>query len=314
MFDYLKTLFTKDFSKNSEDFDECIEQKNSKLVDEEVINEGLIYLHDEPDPYIRNYEMPSQLLDADNVNTSQVEIIDQKTGQKRMVSAEEAAQMQEKIPDGINVPGIGKFGGKNNKAPAKPAAQPQARPQQQVPPQPQPQVQPQHVVPQQPPQGYQQPPQGYQQPIQPQNGYPQQGYNVIPQQVPVQQQNQGIAYLPASEIAMIEGAYHLYVDLPGVSKESLKVNFNAGNLVISGERVGSIDLLRKSLKKPRSKKEPILNEHNTVPPFVVGKFEFKYPFQRLIDESAIEASMNDGILHVTLPHRVKGEEVSIPIM
>lgn len=313
MLKYLKSIFIKGSNEKVEYFDECIEDKNGKLVNEEIINESLFYSHDEPDPYIRNYKMPSQVLDADNVNTSQVEIIDQKTGQKRMVSSQEAAAMQEKIPDGINVPGIGKFGGKNNKTPQQPAARPQQ-------PQTQPQTQPQAPQPQQHP-NYQQP--QYQQPTQPQYQQPQgqpqyqqQPYNVVPQQtqqIAVQQQP-GAAYLPPSEIAMIEGAYHLYVDLPGVHKESLSVNFNAGNLIITGERVGSIDSLRKSLKKPRSKKEPILTEHNTVPPFVVGKFEFKYPFQRMVDESSIVAEMNDGILHITLPHRVKGEDVSIPIM
>jgi HSP20 family molecular chaperone IbpA len=335
MFSILKKLFSnKDSANLVESYDdkyECIEIKKNKLSNEEVIYDEILYVHELPAPFRRKQEMPSQLETPDNINTNQVEIIDQKTGKKMMLDASQASQMQEKVPDGINVPGLGKFDNKK-KAQGQRRAPQQGAPQQQAPRQAAPQQQqqqqqvPQQQVPQQ--QGYppqqQQAPQGYpqQQPqgFQPQGGYPQQnGYNVIPdynQQPPQQVHvNQSAGqYLPPSEIAMVEGAYHVYVDLPGVSKESLNVSFNAGTLNVTGERAGSITALRKEIKGPRGRKDPILTEHNTIPPFLVGKFEFKYPFQRLIDESKLEANMVDGVLHVMLPHRVKGEEVSIPIM
>ena len=329
MFNFLKKLFTLEQSHIPnglfDDKYDCIEVKKNKLTVEEKIYDELFYIHDLPEPFPRKEQMPSHLETPDNINTSQIEVIDQKTGKQVMMDANQVAQMQQKIPDGINVPGMGKFGSKGApKAPQKgPQPQPPTPPPQQ-PPQQAP-IPPQKGYPQQPmqqpmqqpiqqpmqqgyPQGY---PQGYQQ------QYQQQPYNVVPgyqqpQQVPV---NQGSGqYLPPSEIAMIEGAYHVYVDLPGVNKDTLKVSFNAGTLVISGERIGSIENLRKDMKGPRGRKDPILTEHNTVPPFIVGKFEFRYPFQRLIDESKLEANLTDGVLHVKLPHRVKGEEVSIPIM
>ena len=173
-----------------------------------------------------------------------------------------------------------------------------------------------HNKPQGQPQGYPQQPVYQQHPQQ--TMYQQQPYNVVPnygpqpQQVPVNQS--AVQYLPPNEIAMTKDAYHAYIDLPGVDKGTLKVSFNAGTLSVSGERVGSIASLRKGIKGPRGRKDPIIHEHNTVPPFIVGKFNFEFPFKKLIDESKLTANMENGILHVKLPHRVKGEEVSIPIM
>ena len=330
MFKFFKKLFTvEEFHIPDGLFDDkynCIEVKKNKLTREEKIYDELFYIHDSPTSYPRNQKMPSHLETPDNINTSQVEVIDQKTGKKIMMDANQVAQMQQKVPDGINVPGVGKFGSKGQSNQQKRPSQPQGQqpsvttqrptPAQQVP------IPPQQGYPQQlAPSQYQNPTPQYQQPQQqpPVNGYPQQQeYNVVPnwgqqpQQVPV---NQGAgSYLPSSEIAMIEGAYHVYIDLPGVAKDSLKVSFNAGTLNISGERTSSVEALRKEIKGPRGRKDPILTEHITVPPFLHGKFDFKYPFQRLIDESKLEANLENGILHVKLPHRIKGEEVSIPIM
>ena len=90
----------------------CIEIKKNKLSNEEKIYDEIFYVHEFPTPFPRNNEMPSQLEAADNINTSQVEVYDQKTGKKTMMDANQVAQMQEKIPDGVNVPGVGKVGGK----------------------------------------------------------------------------------------------------------------------------------------------------------------------------------------------------------
>ena len=307
---------------------DCIEVRKNKLPTEEKLFDEIFYVHDSPTPYPRNKKMPSKIEQADNINTNQIEMIDQKTGKTRIVSASDMTDMQEKVPDGINIPGLGKVGGKKPQRPPQGQQRPpqgqQQRPspqgQQQRPPQQQPPAGYQQQAPAQAPAGYEQAPVAPQQPYQqPAPQYHEQPYNVVPNGYPPQQQqvpvNQAAGqYLPPSEIAMIEGSYHVFVDLAGVSKESLKVHFNAGTLVVGGERKGSVLELRKKIKGPRGRKDPILTEHNTVPPFLVGKFEFKYPFQRLVDESKLSADMENGILHVELPHRVKGEEVSIPIM
>ncbi len=267
--------------------------------------------------------MPSQIEQADNVNTSQIEMIDER-GNKVVVDSNQLAQRQEKVPDGINIPGLGKVGPNSNKPKQPPVnrgnvASNQGRPQQpQQPQQPLPQYQqphavnmhnqnsnynPNNTVPQNTvPQNIQQ------QPQQPQYTQPQ---YTQPQPVPVQSNT---THSPFTEIAMTEDEYHIYIDLPGVNKDSLNTSFNAGILSISGNRVSNIEKLRKEKKGTRRKKEPILNEHITVPSFLINKFKFDYPFQKSVDESKITAKLEDGILHITLPHRVKGEEVSIPIM
>jgi HSP20 family molecular chaperone IbpA len=129
-----------------------------------------------------------------------------------------------------------------------------------------------------------------------------------------QPQKESAHYYPPTEVVMVEGAYHLYVDLPGVKKESLNIVFDDSTLVISGERESSVEILKKSLKKPHQKKDPILQAKSTIAKELLQRFEFKYPFKKRIEESEMQATLDHGILHITLPHRFKGEQINVPIM
>jgi HSP20 family protein len=120
---------------------------------------------------------------------------------------------------------------------------------------------------------------------------------------------------PPTQMAMVDDAYHMYIDLPGVAKEDLSVILDNQMLHVSGKRDSSIDVLRKELKKG-TRKDPILQSNSSVANYMLGKFTFNYPFNKRIDETPgkMTAQFNDGVLYVMLPHMVKGKETAIPIM
>lgn len=257
------------------------EEKKNKLTTDHYIEEQF-YVHEKPDPPARNENM-SDTIKTDMNNAAYIE-----DGQGNFVQVNPNSLGQ--TPAGVNIPGIGHVGG--NQPQRRPQPRPQQRPQQnmQQPTQQRPMQQPapQHPVQQQ-------------QPV----------HQVPVQQVPVQQAVQQFPYV---QMATVADAYHLFMDLPGVKKSSLSIQFHDGSIVVSGKRECNIDALKKDLKGPkRTRKTPILKKVETVPKFLMNTFSFAYPFEKMIDESAITATLEDGILHVTLPHRAKGEAVSVSL-
>lgn len=172
---------------------------------------------------------------------------------------------------------------------------------------------PRQYPPQQPPPDWnqwQQPQQGYP----PMQNYPQQGYPQQqppppppPQQftaAPVQRKP-----YPIYEQYTVDNEYHLEIDLPGIDEGSLTMEYADSILVVGGYRESAVD----KLKRGKSKKTDMTVSDSTslIPPHLLGKFAFEFPFKKLIDESAILAEYNGGVLHITLPHRVKGDKISI---
>ena len=123
----------------------------------------------------------------------------------------------------------------------------------------------------------------------------------------------GLKALPPTEIILLSDTYHMYVDLAGVKKDSLKMNFNDNQLTISGKRPSMIEEYKNSVKG-KAKKNAVLGSTNTIPPFMLGSFSYKYPFKKSVDNSGIKAEFNEGILHIILPLIGKGDSIEIPII
>ena len=83
-----------------------------------------------------------------------------------------------------------------------------------------------------------------------------------------------------------ESTWALTVEIPGVTKESLKVDFDEGYLNITGEKT-------KGLNK--------------------GKFEGRYALPEGVDEEKMEAKFEDGILTVHMPKLEKKTAKAITI-
>lgn len=95
----------------------------------------------------------------------------------------------------------------------------------------------------------------------------------------------GKTYLPTTDIVETEKELLLYMDMPGVSKEKLKVALEKNVLSIDGEIDAS----------PYSELKPIYTEYN------IGHFSRRFELSNEIDQAAINASIKDGVLLLTLP-------------
>lgn len=242
--------------------------------------------------------MPMLVEQQDHVDTQMIMIDD---GNGNMVQAT-PQQMQAMMYRPDNFEGIapGQIPRKQ-----RPPQQMQQRPMQQ------PQRQYPQQQPQQPPPEWNQwqQPQGYP----PQQNYPQQGYPQQQQQPPPQQpftptQMPRKPY-PIYEQYTVDNEYHLEIDLPGIDEGSLTMEYADSILVVGGYREAATE----KLKRIKNKKTDMTVSDSTsyIPQHLLGKFTFDFPFKKLIDESAILAEYNGGVLHITLPHRVKGDKISI---
>ena len=161
--------------------------------------------------------------------------------------------------------------------------------------------------------------QPHQQPPQQQAGYPNQPVYQQPQQQsgqqqPVQQQPRKPQY-PSFEKFVFNGEYHLYIDLPAMKPESEDIAYKDGVLVVSAARETSLDKMIATKRKgfSYSKEDPSNELIQYIPPHIVNKYSFSFNFNRPIDETAIGVEYVDGILHVVLPLRAKGEAVALKI-
>lgn len=105
----------------------------------------------------------------------------------------------------------------------------------------------------------------------------------------IQSQNErtvpGIKYQPATDVVETDNELLVYMDMPGVKKDKVKVQVEKGNLIVDGE----ID------SSPYSKYEPLYTEYN------IGHYYRRFELSNVIDQSSIEAKMSDGVLLLTLP-------------
>lgn len=92
-------------------------------------------------------------------------------------------------------------------------------------------------------------------------------------------------YLPPTDIVETDNELMVYMDMPGVSKEKLKIKIEKNVLAIDGEIESA----------PYNNLKPLYSEYN------VGHFSRNFELSNEIDQNAIKASMTDGVLLLTLP-------------
>ena len=93
-----------------------------------------------------------------------------------------------------------------------------------------------------------------------------------------------IGFTPLADIEEAEDAYIIDLDLPGVRREDVNVEFVGRRLVISGERK---EKERKGIVHGRSRR--------------VGQFRFEVVLPENVDHSKVEAEMIYGTLSVRVP-------------
>lgn len=86
--------------------------------------------------------------------------------------------------------------------------------------------------------------------------------------------------------------YNVEVDIPGIKKEDIKIEFNKGTLTITAEsKREEVDKSKKYLHRERR---------------MYGKVQRSF-YLGDIDDENIKASFNDGILKIEIPKKIEEE-------
>lgn len=93
------------------------------------------------------------------------------------------------------------------------------------------------------------------------------------------------SYVPAVNISEEEGKYNLELSAPGFEKEDFKIELAKGMLTISGEHKTE----KKTKEKAFSRKE-----------FSYGSFQRSFSLPEGINEDAVEAKYENGILKISI--------------
>lgn len=101
----------------------------------------------------------------------------------------------------------------------------------------------------------------------------------------------GWSFNPACDVDESEDHFLVTLDMPGVSKNDIKIEVKDNTLVVSGE---------KNNEMAQGKGARHLTER------YYGKFERRFSLPKSVMSEKIEASYNDGVLRIAIP---KAEEV-----
>ena len=96
------------------------------------------------------------------------------------------------------------------------------------------------------------------------------------------------SFVPAADIFETAAGYELHLALPGVAKDAVTIDFQEGQLVVSGTRPA-----------PATEGENAPNLRRVETRF--GAFSRTFRLPETVNVKAISAEMVDGLLRVTLP-------------
>lgn len=99
-----------------------------------------------------------------------------------------------------------------------------------------------------------------------------------------------VAFTPPMDIYETEMQYNVYMDLPGVKPEVVKIEIQDERLVVSGTRDAAV----------QGQKLSVHRQERTA-----GKFSRSLRLPKKLDAEKIEARFDNGVLHVVLPKQAK---------
>ena len=92
------------------------------------------------------------------------------------------------------------------------------------------------------------------------------------------------ARLPKTNVAETDDAYVFTIEMPGLKKDNVEVNFEGDTLIVKGES-----------SEKKEEKGVIRREYHST------RFERTFSIGPGVDREKVKAKMEDGILTVTLP-------------
>ena len=105
-------------------------------------------------------------------------------------------------------------------------------------------------------------------------------------------------WTPSADISETDTAYLIKAEIPGVTKEDVKVTIENGMLTIQGER--------KMEKEEKDKKFHRIERS-------YGSFMRSFRVPEDADESAVKAEFKDGVLNVTLTKSAKAKPKAVNV-
>jgi HSP20 family protein len=94
----------------------------------------------------------------------------------------------------------------------------------------------------------------------------------------------GMPFVPAADVEETDDAYIIELELPGVKRDDVDVQFSAGRLIVTGERK---EKERAGLLRRRTRK--------------VGEFRYEIQLPPTVDESGVSAHLDQGELIIRVP-------------
>jgi HSP20 family protein len=99
-----------------------------------------------------------------------------------------------------------------------------------------------------------------------------------------------VKFLPRADVAESDTSYEINLALPGVKKEEIKIDFQDGKLIVSGDR---------KLEKEGTQKKYHAIETQ------YGSFIRAFQFPGKVNQEGIEAEYINGILEIRIPKEEK---------
>jgi HSP20 family protein len=106
------------------------------------------------------------------------------------------------------------------------------------------------------------------------------------------------SWTPRVDLSETESEFHIAIDLPGLKKDDVTINFESDMLTISGER--HEEATREDVNYYRTER-------------FYGRFSRSFSFPKAVDIDAINASFEDGVLNVKIPKAAESKPRKIKI-
>jgi len=115
---------------------------------------------------------------------------------------------------------------------------------------------------------------------------------------PEWQRDTGEEWSPSVDLTEKDGKYSLVAEIPGLKKEDISISFENGLLTIKGQ---------KETDHEEKNEEYYLRETRS------GSFSRSFELPREVDTEGIEATYENGVLKVVLPHAEDSKSKKIEI-
>jgi HSP20 family protein len=102
---------------------------------------------------------------------------------------------------------------------------------------------------------------------------------------PAEQTRPGLVFTPSVDIFETDKELVLLADMPGVTAENLNIDLRDDTLTLAGEV--------RSIQSPE--------ESEIMIEYAMGKYYRQFSLSEIIDQTKIDAQLEDGVLRLTLP-------------